>query len=134
MAQLMNNENTKAFNELGRQLGVKAHEMFRKVVAEALSTVELGYASAEPVLAEDGTILSKIDPKTIARTVTATLTTHDTGASAVVHILGEAENDEAHRQYALGRGSDLQRNPFLAAFMRLQKPEVLAKITGLEIK
>ncbi len=123
-------DNKAAFRLLGERVAEAAQNALKGALTDALATVKQGYSAMGPVRAEDGTVLSEIDPKTITPAVTARIV----GFSGAVFIVGEPENDEAHRQYALGAGTDVQRNPFLAALYRLRNHETLAKSTGLKVK
>lgn len=123
-------DNKPAFALLKERLVEQAAKVLYNCAADVVNTVKTGYENMDVVRSEDGNVLSKIDPKTIAPAVSAKIE----DLSVVVYIVGDAENDEAHRQYALGLGSDIVRNPFLAALYRLRQPETISKVTGLDTK
>jgi len=122
--------NTDTFKNLRILIYETGDEVLASCVSASVETIKQGYNALDVVKDEFGKELSRIHPKKIA----AAIKNEVTDKIGIVYIEGDEENTEALLQASEAKASDIVRNPFIKAFMRLQSVEVLAQITGLKIK
>ncbi len=120
-----------AFKEIRQKAYTKAKELFVAVAVDAHASIKAGYTKIQPVYDDNGKKLSMLPDEILAQRVSeaVTLTINDELTAARIYLAGAEENKEAMRWYAYGTEPVAVKNPFMAAYHRLQKSEELERIS-----
>lgn len=135
----MSKENDKIFAELSKAIVEKHKQATDGVKTYSELFIKTSYRMLSPLKNAEGEVISKVDPKEIADHITVNISydVEDSGiiatkaeAVVTVAVTGSDYQEEAGKQYALSDRPESERNPFLGAYLILQKSDKLKDIMG----